>query len=99
MWLLVTIVGTAVLIAAAGDDRCFFTALFTCLLTGGLVAAMTYRHIYIEHGSLTREDMVEMSAVFAVFVVVPVAVAWLVTVIVGCKRGRANLTKRCESYS
>jgi hypothetical protein len=85
-WMLFTIVGTVVFVAVAGADRCFFTALFTSLLTGGLILSMIVHLILIRHESLDREDGFVFSLAFMAFVGIPVAFAWLVTFFVGIRR-------------
>jgi len=77
--MLFTIVGTVVFVAVAGGDRCFFTALFTSLLTGGLVLSIIVHRILIRHESLGREDGLLFSVAFVAFVAIPVAFARLVT--------------------
>jgi hypothetical protein len=85
-WMLFTTVGTVVFVAVAGGDRCFFTALFTSLLTGGLVLSIIVHRIIIRHESLGRED----GLLFPVaFVAIPVAFARLVTFFVS-RAGRSS---------
>ncbi len=82
-WMLFTIVGTVLFVAVAGADRCFFTALFTSLLTGGLVLSMVVHRIFIMHEGLDHEAGFMFSLVFMAFVGIPVAFAWLVTFFAG----------------
>lgn len=81
-WMLFTIVGTMFFVAIAADDRCFFTGLFTSLLTGGLILSMVVDLIFIRQQSLNSQDRFLLVLSFVAFVGIPVAFAWLVTVFV-----------------
>jgi membrane protein YdbS with pleckstrin-like domain len=81
-WVLFTIIGTVVFVAVAGSDRCFFTALFTLLLTGGLVVSVFVVKVFVRHERWRAEDTFTMAMVFGALVVLPTVFAWLVTLIV-----------------
>ncbi len=77
--LLCVVVGTVFFVATAGSDRCFFTALYTGLLTVGVLAAMAVDLVLVQHERLRLEHAVLFALTLGGFFVLPSAFAWLVT--------------------
>jgi hypothetical protein len=77
-WIFFDGVGTVVMIAAAGRDRCFFTALFTSSFAALILIDMLYTSCLDRQG-LALKDAVFMMLMVEATVVLPTAFAWLVT--------------------
>lgn len=74
-------IGTLFMILVAGDERCFFTALFTGVLIGGLLLAGFVHLIFIQRESFSWVDTIMVPLFCSGFVIVPTTFAWLVTYI------------------
>lgn len=77
-WVLFTVVGTLLLVARTGRDRCFYTFLFNGLLWLGNYAVGSY-DLLIEHEDFSREYVFVCFVAFVMLVVLPVGFAWLVS--------------------
>ena len=81
-WALLTILGTVILVTVAGSNRCFFTALFTGLLTLGLVGFYFADLALVRHQRPSKMDVKMTAIAVELFFILPVAFAWLVTLTV-----------------
>jgi len=73
-----TIVGTIVFVAAAGRDRCFFTALFTSLQFG-ICFVLAVANLDAGEGLFESDIPLIFSLLLLFTVICPVAFAWIVT--------------------
>jgi hypothetical protein len=83
-WVLFTVVGTLLLVARTGRDRCFFTLLFNGLLWTGLVTSFVY-DVSVRHEEFTAEFMLVNGMSFVLLVALPVGFAWLVSKVLKSK--------------
>lgn len=76
------IVGTVLFVAIGGRNRVFFTALFTIALSAGLVGWSTVDSVFIRGESLSRDQVLLPLILLLMYVLIPVAFAWAVTLVI-----------------
>lgn len=79
--MLCVVIGTLFLILVAGDDRCFFTALFNGLFVAGTMMVMLVPLNLMGHYSFSWGGAILLPLVLSAFVSIPTTIAWLVTYI------------------
>ena len=77
-WILFTVVGTVLLVARTGRDRCFYTLLFTGLLWAGLVTSFVC-DMLARPEEFTADFVFMNCMAFVTLVALPVSFAWLVS--------------------
>jgi hypothetical protein len=89
VFFLAVLPGTVLFIAIGGQDRVFFTALFTSTMSVGMVAWAVIDTVFIWHQSLSRHLLLSPFMLLLFYVLIPVVLAWLLTFVIS-RLERAN---------
>jgi hypothetical protein len=73
------VLGTILFVCISGRNRIFFTGVFTSVLSLGIYSWSVVSIVFIDHESFYPDYLVMPFVLFLFYVLIPVAFAWLVT--------------------